>query len=223
MLLLVLNPLNGFNRTLIFVLPGWKSQFIEFLMESKGKTRTFIGIPVEVPDPLIDVLKELQQLSGEKGIRWVPLHQMHITLRFLGDLSTGDLSSVRSRLKTAYRKEVPTEISFRGLGTFGHNSNLYVLWAGIEGEEHIVRLRKSTDHCLTPLFPDIERRAFRPHLTLARMKRLKESRRFRNVVKSYHDKELGTCILSRIIFYKSVLRSGGPQYEPLEEVALGQG
>jgi len=190
-------------------------------MENKGKTRTFIGIPVEVPDPLADVMSELQKLFVDERIRWVPLNQMHITLRFLGDISTNDISSVRDRLKTAYRREAPITIFFRGLGTFGHRSNLGVLWAGIDGEEHIVRLRKTTDHCLAPIFPDVEKRAFRPHLTLARMKHLKEPRVFRSMVECHHDKEFGTCVLSRIIFYKSILLSGGPQYEPLEEVALG--
>jgi RNA 2',3'-cyclic 3'-phosphodiesterase len=201
---------------------GCRSQFIEFLMESKGKTRTFIGIPVEVPDPLADVMSQLQKLFVDERIRWVPLNQMHITLRFLGDISTSDISTVSARLKTAYRREAPITIFFRGLGTFGHRSDLSVLWAGIDGEEHIVRLRKTTDHCLAPIFPDVERRAFRPHLTLARMKNLKQPRVFRSVVECHHDKEFGTSVLSRIIFYKSILLNGGPQYEPLEEVLLGQ-
>jgi hypothetical protein len=45
-------------------MPGCRSQFIEFLMESKGKSRTFIGIPVEVPDPLADVMNFLQKYSA---------------------------------------------------------------------------------------------------------------------------------------------------------------
>ncbi len=190
-------------------------------MESKEKIRTFIGIPVEVPTPLAEVINELQQLYGKERIRWVPLTRMHITLRFLGDTSKDDIAMVGSHLRKAYSQERPIAIGFRGLGTFGHRSDLSVLWAGIEGAEHIVRLRKTTDQCLAAVFPEVEKRAFRPHLTLARMKHLKEPKKFRDALKSYHDLNLGTCVLSRIIFYQSILGSGGPQYEPLEEVVLG--
>jgi len=189
-------------------------------MESKGLIRTFIGIPVKLPIELKEVRDDLRGLFPEDRIRWVPFSQMHITLRFLGDITSDGIEAVRSRLQEAFMHESAITIRYMGLGTFGHRSQLSVLWTGIVGEEQIVRLREIADHCLDPIFPSVERRAFRPHLTLARMKRLDNRKKFLDVVSNYHNVEFGGCELSRIIFYKSILGNGGPQYEPLEEIVL---
>src|SRR6056297_2375836 len=100
-------------------------------MESKGLTRTFIGMPVKLPTQLKEARDDLRRLFAEEKMRWVSSSQMHITLRFLGDITSDDIEAARLRLQGAYTHERPINIVFKGLGSFGHRSQLTVLWAGM--------------------------------------------------------------------------------------------
>lgn len=189
-------------------------------MESKALYRTFIAIPVEVPQALRETLADLEKNFGGERIRWIDPGQMHITLRFMGDMPEEAVGAISSRFQSAYGVFLPSVFGLRGLGTFSHRSALKVLWAGIEEEGMFYDLHAATERLLDGIVPAGGSGGFRPHLTVARMKRLREPDRFRDEVARFSGTDFGTSELNRVVFYRSVLRPAGAIYEVLRAVEL---
>ncbi len=183
--------------------------------------RTFLAIPVDLPPALEQVRLELQRRLNLERIRWIPVSQMHLTLRFLGDTEPGMVESICRAMQDAYIPPETRDLTFDGLGIFGHRSMLKVIWAGIEDPEPVVKLREQTDQMLTGLLQEQDHRPFRPHLTLARMKRLHEPDMVRQEIKNYEHEEMGRVRIDRVVFFESILKPGGPEYSCLEEVVFG--
>lgn len=178
--------------------------------------RTFIAIPLEMPPELNEVVAGLQKEFQGERIRWVDPGQLHITLRFLGDIDEAEVRAVRTNFGKAYENFYSSVFRLCGLGTFSHRSELKVLWAGISGTEIWMDLHTATEKMLEGIVAPGENRAFRPHLTLARMKRLKDAGRFRDRVDQFSGRALGTCKLGKVVFYRSKLQPSGAVYEVLE-------
>ncbi|HEX6935918.1 MAG TPA: RNA 2',3'-cyclic phosphodiesterase [Actinomycetes bacterium] len=91
-------------------------------------------------------------------LRWVPAHRWHLTLAFYGEVADDDLDGVRGRITRAVRGKAAMELSFRGAGFFARRA----VWLGIVGD--VAGLQALAREVAT------ERRPFRPHLTVARMR-----------------------------------------------------
>lgn len=191
-------------------------------MESKVLFRTFIAIPVRIPQELHNTLRYFQQAFSAERIRWMDPSQMHITLRFIGDIPEEQVNAVKASFRESYDAFERIELQLCGLGTFNHRSALKVLWAGIEGGDMLSALHLVTQRMLDEIEFLPDQHTFRPHLTLARIKRLREAGRFQQEVDRFRNREFGTCEVGEVVFYRSVLRSSGAVYEILEKVELGQ-
>ncbi|MEX0986751.1 MAG: RNA 2',3'-cyclic phosphodiesterase [Bacteroidales bacterium] len=189
-------------------------------MERKEFIRTFIAVPVTLPELLIRVQDELKETLRDEQIRWVDRSHMHLTLRFLGEVSVDDALWVGKQMHVAYRQFSTGDFVLKGLGTFGHPSELHVLWVGMKERSGIIQLREASDLFLEKRFSDLETRSFKPHLTLGRMKKVADPKKINAVVEKYQEMEFGRCVLSRILLYRSILDNDGPVYETLEEVKL---
>lgn len=189
-------------------------------MESKVLFRTFIAIPLEMPPELKETLTILKKEFRGERIRWVDPGQMHLTLRFLGDITEPALQAVAERFGGAYHGFDRSVLHLQGLGTFSHRSELKVLWAGIRETGILQELYAATQGMLEGIVAQEENRAFRPHLTLARMKRLYDAGHFLQQVDLFRDRELGTCALGEVVFYRSVLQPSGAVHEVLTSAAF---
>jgi len=189
-------------------------------MESKALYRTFIAIPVEVPQVLTETLSDLKNKFAGERIRWIDPGQMHITLRFMGDLPEEAVGAISARFQSAYSVFTPAVFGLRGLGTFSHRSALKVLWAGIGEDAVFYDLHAATLRLLDGIVPADDDGGFRPHLTIARMKQLREPASFSNEVAHFSTTDFGMCTLNRVVFYRSVLRPSGAIYEDLSVAEL---
>ena len=124
--------------------------------------RLFVAIrpPAQIRDHLIAAQ------GGIEGARWQDDEQLHLTLRFIGDVDarTGDeivlaLGGVRA---------APFDIALNGVGTFDRKGRIDTIWAGVTSHEPLTNLHKKIDHALVRLGLPPEGRAYRPHITLAR-------------------------------------------------------
>lgn len=121
---------------------------------------------IELPERLCEKLVALR--APLKGARWQSAAQLHITLRFLGSLDSGQIAELCSAL-SAFDAS-PFAIAVRGSGCFGPAQAPTILWAGIEPAEPLLALREQIDLLLAPLgLPGDRHRHFRPHVTLARL------------------------------------------------------
>ncbi|MBC8289535.1 MAG: RNA 2',3'-cyclic phosphodiesterase [Planctomycetes bacterium] len=107
---------------------------------------------------------------------------MHLTLRFPGDTAEALLPRLAEALLEVAATEPPFDVAFQGLGAFPKLARPSVVWAGIRPPEPCIRLEEALTARLTPLGFATEARAYRPHLTLARVKGVAPSRTLQNTV-----------------------------------------
>ena len=125
--------------------------------------RLFVGIEF-----LPELKLELSLLcSGVPGARWVDPGNLHLTLRFIGEIAedmAGDVDEALARLKARR-----FTLQLAGTGIFGGNRP-HALWVGVERHPELVRLRDKIEHALIRTGLDPEQRRFAPHVTLARLR-----------------------------------------------------
>ena len=125
--------------------------------------RLFVAI--DLPE---NVKKELSGISyGMPGARWVPEEQLHLTLRFIGEVDGGVFRDIQEALGDI--KSESFEIRIKGVGFFPPRKTPRVLWVGVEPHDKVSLLRKRVEGTLVRLGIEPEHRKFSPHITLARL------------------------------------------------------
>ena len=125
--------------------------------------RLFISI--EIPP----IIRALLQAMGRSlhGARGVPEDQIHITLRFIGEVEGSVLQDIHEKLSSVHFD--PFSIKIKGVGHFPPRGKPRVVWAGIEQNEHLTRLKKKIDAALNQAGLPPDDRKFAPHITIARL------------------------------------------------------
>ncbi len=131
-----------------------------------SQIRTFVAVPL--PEPALTELEcYLNSLKKRARLRWVRAAQLHITLRFLGEQPLEIIEKVRNALR--HLPVTPFEIELSYAGAFPNLKSPRVLWlAGKRGMHELTALAESVNTSLDTIGLPRERRAFKPHLTLAR-------------------------------------------------------
>ena len=177
--------------------------------------RLFIAleIPAAVRENLATLLKSLQVISPET--RWVRPENLHLTLKFVGEVCETKLAAIRSALATV-RSDGPLTLRFRGLGFFPDEKRPRVFWAGIEASPNLKTLAGEIEKAMEKLGFPREQRAFSPHLTLARFEPPRLPERLRGAVQESAQREFGSLRASQFHLIESKLRSSGAEYTTLE-------
>jgi len=128
--------------------------------------RTFVAIDIDEPirRRLTDFLEAVQGWAPDA--RWVRPESLHLTLKFIGEIDPGRLEECCQAL--AGLEASPFDLAFRSYGFFPGERSARVFWIGVEGGEQVGALAGALDHALAPLGIAPEKRAYSPHLTLAR-------------------------------------------------------
>ncbi len=176
--------------------------------------RVFFGleIPAEIKDSLLQVRAEVA------GAKWQSVEHMHLTLLFLGNIEEEHLLAVR---------EVARDISLAafalnivGLGCFGQPYAPKYLWADVQPEAHVVSLHSAIKNQVESLGLQTERRAYRPHLTLARFKRVPGS--IEHLLDEYCKTIFGTFKVNEFVLFESQQSAAGLVYTVLERYPLSR-
>ena len=104
------------------------------------------------------------------SVRWAPMEQLHITVRFLGDVAAPAVDEVDGRLAAAARDRGPFTLSLGGVGAFPSMKHPRVVWMGARPCAGITELHRSVEAALEKCGFDPEGRPFRPHITLGRVR-----------------------------------------------------
>ncbi len=188
--------------------------------------RAFVA--VELDELLRVALAELQgQLKraplGRLG-RWVDPVGIHLTLKFLGDVSTGQLPELRTALHRAAREVAPFEFGLARLGCFPNIRQPRVIWVGVdEPTGALQRLQCAVERELGAAGFPPERRAFSPHLTLARVRDQSQPRERAELgawLQTQRVGRLGAMRAAELSLMQSDLRPSGAVYTCLEAAAL---
>jgi 2'-5' RNA ligase len=184
---------------------------------------TFRGfIAIDVPGgPALDALaSDLRQASA--SLKVGDTDRLHLTLKFLGDTEEGLIPEIVTAIREATAGFRPFQIRVRGTGAFPSLGRMNVIWVGVDGAEPIARFATSLEASLEPLgFPQ-ERRPWKAHVTLARVKGRQELDRVRRILEAHATEDFGTHMVDAIHLKKSVLTPQGALYSVVETVRLGQ-
>lgn len=175
--------------------------------------RAFIA--VELPERLVPEIEKIESVLNTPGIKLVEPKQVHITLKFLGDIQENDVESIASALSQVNCK--PFEARIKGVGVFPKPAYIKVIWLGAEG--NFDTLHDEVERVLTP-FKFEKDHQFSPHATLARVKQLRDKAALFEKLKQLENIDLGTINVGTISLKKSTLTPEGPIYETLREVKL---
>ena len=175
--------------------------------------RLFIAIPLPT------VIKEaIVGLGGLlPGARPVPVEQMHLTLRFIGEVEGSRRLDIEEVLAEVIRPSF--SLYLQGVGTFPPRGVPRVLWAGVQPKDDLQNLRRSIENTLAAIGIPREKQKFQPHLTLARLNNpsihhLQQFLAGNTLLRSPEFSVTSFCL------YKSQLTNGGPLHSRLRTYAL---
>lgn len=195
-------------------------------MSAAGQSvRAFVAIelPPTVKETLAAVVSELKA-AGIGGLRPVRPEGVHLTLKFLGDVPADRIGAIGEAAGRAASLHAPFALSLSGVGAFPGGRAPRVLWAGIAGDlERLAALQASVDDCLSELGFARERRAFNPHLTLARLRdsASREDRaRALRVLESAQPSRSAGFVVDGVALFQSTLSPGGAVYRRLFRAPL---
>jgi 2'-5' RNA ligase len=186
-------------------------------MKMVESIRSFIAIslPAEIQSALDEFILK-QGISQNNGFRPVKSGNIHLTLKFLGDATPGQIKSVTACLNEIVRTQNIFSIVLKGVGAFPNWNLPRVIWAGMSAPVELESLYQRIDRETIDLGFPSENRKFSPHLTLSRVNSSMNDPRFARVVSSLRALSpapfFGEMQADRVDLYRSILQPGGSVY-----------
>ena len=182
--------------------------------------RAFIAIDVN-PDVRERLSLVQKRLAGTGAhLRLVDPPNIHVTMKFLGDISERVLEEVKGVIRRAASTAAPYDIEVHGLGAFPSTRYIRVIWAGVrKGREETLAIQQQLDRNLAKLNFKPER-DFVPHLTIARVKSSMARDKLADIIFEMSDADFGRSHVEAIELKQSKLTPSGPIYSTLERVEL---
>lgn len=180
--------------------------------------RSFIAVDFEASQELRRLMSGLRS-SGAR-LRVVAPENLHITLKFLGNMEEGLVEPIVDALEGSVGGISPFTVTIRGTGAFPRMRSPRVLWVGVYGGEPLVEIARRLEESLGDLGFPRERRTFSPHLTLARMKAPQGKEAAIKLMEEHEESEFGVQRVEALKLKKSELRPTGAVYGDVAAVAL---
>ena len=190
---------------------------------SMARQRTFVAIDLnaEVRRRAKTLLTALSRTTS--GVRWVAPDQLHVTLKFLGDVDDTRFYAVCEAVRKAVRGRTPFSLACRGVGAFPDLSRPRTVWLGLDDPEgQLADLQAEVERQLRTLdFPE-ENRPFRAHVTLGRVQEhARDLESLQAALEDQADFDARWLTVESCTVYASELRRAGPVYSVLGRIALG--
>jgi len=182
--------------------------------------RTFIAIKTDAGEKIQDCISHSKNcLKGER-IKWVSPVQLHFTLAFLGDTSMERVKLTGQMLNRVVPAYDPPFVRYRGLGLFRNIQDPKVLWIGLDIDPLIRKMKAELDSELKNLGFRVDKRDFRPHLTLARIKWIQNKDALKVLLHAYRDYFFLESTIKEVVYYESILGREGPTYKVIESISF---
>ena len=177
--------------------------------------RLFVAleIPSAVRENLAALLESLRVVSPQT--RWVRPQNLHVTLKFMGEVPGTKLAATCSAL-AGVRSDQPVTLDFRGLGFFPNEKRPRVFWAGIDASPNLKTLAADLERAMEKLGIPREQRPFSPHLTLARFEPPGLLEKLRSAIQENAAREFGSFRTNQYHLIESKLKPSGAEYTTFE-------
>ena len=183
--------------------------------------RAFIA--AELPDNIIADLRLLAKDIRDLGInaRWVRPENIHITLKFLGEINPAVIEKTGNVLRETAGEYTPIKLKAKGMGVFPGIKRPRVIWAGLsEQTGKLIEMQKTLEENLEISGFPRETRAFKAHLTIGRIKGRSDPNKILNAIQESSHFMTVTFNIDRITLFKSELKPTGAVYTRLISAAL---
>ena len=189
--------------------------------------RSFIALemPPEVKEFAAGLIKELKPSGAD--VKWVEPGNLHLTLKFLGEVDPSATADIITALEGALATSAAPGLSAGGCGAFPNARSPKVVWLGLGGRTDLVaQMARAVETALEPLGFEAEKRAFKPHLTLGRVRRPRRGAKapstapLSRALTALAAAAGPSFMADRVALMKSTLTGSGPIYESLHRVTL---
>ena len=175
--------------------------------------RAFIAVPIS--DEVKEKVEPFRKALEVEGVKVVEPENLHITLFFLGEIDERRTAEVMAAMGRITVQKFG--LNFSGAGVFPNPNFIRVVWVGCESKE-----LNDVYNALAPSISKMgyELEGFSAHLTIARVKSPAAKEKVKAAVAKFRDARFGSCIVDRIVLFKSTLTPKGPVYEEVFVKAL---
>ncbi len=184
-----------------------------------SQVRAFLAIDLDddLKPKINKIIREFKQIDTK--IKYVELTNLHLTLKFFGDIDTDGLELLQGTIANVVSEFKPFKINIKGCGAFPNTNHIKVIWVGIEDDEILNELHDRLDEEFIRLGFDKDKK-FSTHLTMGRMKSAKNKSKVKDTIDKFGDFEIGEMEVNCISLKKSTLTPSGPIYDDLKKFDL---
>ena len=163
-----------------------------------SQIRAFLAIDLDddLKPKINKIIREFKKTDAR--IKYVELTNLHLTLKFFGDIDTEGLSLLEDAISNVLSEFESFNVKIKGCGAFPNSNRINVIWVGIDDDSIIRDMKFST------------------HLTIGRMKSAKNKNKVKSTIEEFEDVEIGEMEVTQISLKKSTLTPAGPIYEDLK-------
>jgi RNA 2',3'-cyclic 3'-phosphodiesterase len=179
-----------------------------------------VELPAEIRSFLADLQNQCKPCGPE--VKWVRPDSVHLTLKFLGAVSSDAIPSLEAAARETCEPTPPFTVGLNGAGAFPGLQRPRVVWVGVSDPSNsLSKVSARLDQLLAPLgFPQ-EKRAFRPHLTLGRSRSERAAPDLSAKIRSLEGMVGPFFSADRLVLFESLLKPSGAEYSRLFEVPFG--
>jgi RNA 2',3'-cyclic 3'-phosphodiesterase len=186
--------------------------------------RVFIAIDIDdrIRKAIADLQKQIAlKVSVKSGdLKWVEPNNIHLTLKFLGEISDEQLTEVKEITETIAQAHQKFNLDIESVGSFGGRS-AKIVWVGAKkGTDELLALQKDLDDLLEQAGYPKEDREFSAHLTLCRVNHPIAGLKVGEAIAQFSNLKLGSIAADAIYIYQSQLTPQGPIYTMLGDFKL---
>lgn len=181
--------------------------------------RTFIAVDIGPLDELVKFEQEIINTGAE--VKLVEPENIHITVKFLGDTQEELVPDICKIINESVKNSKSFNLKFKNAGAFPNLNYIKVVWVGIEDSGPLPEIAEGLNSELKRFGFKAEKRGFKPHITLGRVKSRKKKEKIKKLLLNCRDRDFGEITVNSIQLKKSVLDSKGPTYYTIEEFNLG--
>ena len=182
------------------------------------KVRAFIAVDLEDEALRIQLVEFMQNLLNEGAdAKLVAPQNLHLTLRFLGEIEESAVDRVIDEMRTLSFQ--PFEVQFKGAGAFPNPTRMNVVWVAVSrGRDDLKRIAEELEPKLRRIGIPPDKKGFSPHLTVARIRSGRNKDKIIRLLNESSEKDFGSMRAESVRLKRSILTPNGPVYSTIFEV-----
>jgi 2'-5' RNA ligase len=184
--------------------------------------RIFAAIKIHPEDQFIRIYEDLKSACNYDKLKWVELHNIHITLKFFGETEESRIPEIIDLLKDIALNHSSFNLYINNVGIFGSSYKPRVIWYGIDKNEKLLNLANDVLDRVQDIGFERDRQNFVPHLTIGRIKFIVDKQSFQKVIQQYKTVKIQEQKVGEFYLIESFLRPQGPEYKILQSFQLQQ-